>query len=348
MVVMEFRDGKVDVDIEEEIRKYGFDDARWTSTRVISSSPFRQDNEPSFFIDLETGGWGDSGAYTEEGKSGNFIELLMALRNESKAEVIEYLFDEHNVVYAIQDGQRIKIEHPKIFKERQEKVSLDENTITISTSPRLSKRGIGEQVQELFTIGYKEGLVGYTAFPWRNLKGELQNVKYRSTTGKKFFYEKGGLPVHNLIYGIHLTSIFKDVRIVVVVEGEIDALSFWQVGIPALAVGGSRINDKQARLIQYLDVDEIVLGGDNDKQGQLLNKYIAGAMKGAYKLSKIDYGKYSDANDVLMYEGESELLEMFNNRLPYRQIDVSTIRNGRNVVTGEILATNKQNQKGKM
>lgn len=335
MVVMEFRDGKVDVDIEEEIRKYGFEDARWTERRVISRSPFRNDNEPSFFIDLETGGWGDSGAYTVQGKSGNFLELLMALRNETKGEVIEYLFDEHKVVYSLQEGERIRVEHPKIRKEPEPKPNIDESKLVFSVSPRLIKRGIGEEVQQLFSIGYKEGLVGYTAFVWRNLQGEIQNVKYRSTRGKKFFYEKGGLPVHNLIYGIHLTNYIKDV--IVIVEGEIDALSLWQAGIPALAVGGSRINDKQARLIQYLDIQEIVLGGDNDEQGQLLNKYIADKLGKFYKLSRIDYGKHSDANDVLTVEGESSLVKAYNERLPYRQIQVNTIRNGRNIVTGEVL-----------
>jgi len=76
---------RINVDIEEELRLFPWNRARWTESKLIASSPFRDDNAPSFFVNLDgeyAGTWADSGAYGTEYESGNFVRLLAYLRNE--------------------------------------------------------------------------------------------------------------------------------------------------------------------------------------------------------------------------------------------------------------------------
>lgn len=324
MVVMEFRDGKVDVNIVEELQKYSFNEAKWTPTRLICASPFRDDHEPSFFVDLESGGWGDSGAYTLEDKSGNFVDLIMRLNKLGKSEAIEYLMEEHTVVYAIREGQRISIEKPRVHRlekrDKKAQAELDEvlKSLVVSYSPYLAKRGIYEMVQTDFEIGYNKGVDYHTAIPWHSVDGRIEAIKYRSVRDKKFFYQKGGIPVSNLLYGAHLKGKMKD--FVIVVEGEIDAMSFWQAGLPAVAVGGSGFNDNQADLLMKLGVGHIVLGGDNDRQGKALNKRVYNKLKDFATFSELDYGIYSDANDALVDKHEEALFSIFERRKKIRKI----------------------------
>lgn len=322
MVLMKFRDGTVNVDIREEVEKYDFDNAKFTHNRLISSSPFRDDDAPSFFIDLETGGWGDSGAYTDETKSGNFLELLMRLRGETKAETIEYLFSCYPVMYAIQEGKRIEVEVPELdYGESDIVLEACEDEVKIKPSEMLTKRGISESVQEMFRIGVNEKFPDNTAFPWITRDDIMVNVKYRNDKEKKFFYSKTGLPVNNFLFGTHLP--FTE-GYVVVVEGEVDAMSLREVGVPAVAVGGSTFNDKQANILKYLPIAEIVLGGDNDKQGDLLNSKIVDRVGEHYEYSIIEYGEHSDANDVLKYEGPGKLREIVEKRfrIPKISLDI--------------------------
>ena len=321
MVVMSFRDGKVNVNILEELEKYEWDNAKWTESRLICSSPFRDDNAPSFFIDLHTGGWGDSGAYTDDTVSGNFLDLLMKLNNFEKFEAIEYLFDNHSVVHHNKrSSDDTRLEGLTLPPENDIMYIQPKDDIVIEVSPRMSQRGISEEVQKLFNIGYSPEHKGYTAIPWMNRMGDIANIKYRSVQGKKFFFSKGAEPIHRLLYGAHLHEAIRDIGSVVVVEGEVDAMSFWTAGIPAVAVGTSKINEWQLRILQSLDVHEVVLGGDNDFQGQLLNKQVASGVVGSAVISEIDYGVHKDGNDVMTSEGVGGIIKMYNKRKPYEVI----------------------------
>lgn len=321
MALMKFQEGTVNVNIEYELSKYDFDNAKWTGSRLICSSPFRDDSAPSFFVDLESGGWGDSGADSEDLKSGNFLQLIGKLKGLQPKEVVDYLISEHDVVYSIKEGERITVVKPELTKvSKYDNLGKCSDLIVVSPSPRLNKRGISDETQALFKIGYNEEVKYHTAFSWFTYNGELATVKYRSTTGKSFFYSQTGQPTHLHVYGVHLHDKMSD--IVAITEGEIDALSFWEAGIPAVALGGSRFNATQAEIIRTLNVKEVILAGDNDEQGQLLNKFIARQLRGQFLLSEIDYGKHSDGNDVLTNEGKYGIVDIVDNRKPVRLINL--------------------------
>src|SRR5699024_4228297 len=99
---------RIEVDVEEEIRKYDWDNARWSGHKLIASSPFRPDRAPSFFVNFDTGGWADSGAIGEY-ESGNLIDLLAYLRGSNSQEVSEYLISEYGAGQIIETEDDIRI-----------------------------------------------------------------------------------------------------------------------------------------------------------------------------------------------------------------------------------------------
>lgn len=323
MTVLQIIGKRVDVDVEAEIRQYSWDRERWTPDKLIACSPFRSDSNPSFFVNLETGGWADSGGIGEY-TNGNLLTLLGYLRGTSSYEAGEYLIDIYGALYDISEGTEgevsLQIETPKLRSNTPSARQIDGENITQAVSPYIKSRGISDEVQRMFGIGYGEGHEGFTALPWHTADGRLANVKYRSTGEKRFFYESKATPVTTLVYGI---DVARGSSRVVIVEAEIDAISWWTAGIPAIALGGAHINDRQAELIMREGFSEIYFGGDNDDQGRKLNRLLADKLKGTAQLYEIDYGEEKDANDVLLRQGVEGLCESITQATPKHSIRVS-------------------------
>ncbi len=307
MPILSISGKQVDVDIESELRNYPWGRERWTSDKLIACSPFRHEARPSFFVNLETGGWADSGATIGE-DSGNFTTLLGYLRGAGEGEACDYLIDKYGALYDFEDTTKpLRIKSPKITDMGASTIELSGDTITSAVSPYITKRGISAEVQRMFSIGYGEGHEGFTAIPWHTVDDRLANVKYRSTSDKRFFYERDATAVKTLVYGIDVAEGKDEV---VIVEGEIDALSWWTAGIPAIAIGSAHMSDEQADLVRQGGFKRIYLGGDNDKQGRQMNELVARKLRGYAELFEVDYGKEKDANDVLLRHGARELVEI--------------------------------------
>src|SRR5699024_8339991 len=99
--------------------------------------------------------------------------------------------------------------------------------------------------------------------------GKLANIKFRKVSGKLFWYEKGAAPVRTLVYGID--KVYKhELKEVVVCEAEIDALSWYSSGKPAIALGGTTVTEKQLEIIRKSPIEELTLAMDNDSPGKLM------------------------------------------------------------------------------
>lgn len=122
----------------------------------------------------------------------------------------------------------------------------------------------------------------------------LVNKKYRSG-GKKFTQSKNGKPI---LYNINAAIGADEVYIV---EGEIDALSFIQIGVKAVLSIPNGANDNDAYWINsepYLkNVKKFYIATDMDDKGILIADKIAQRL-GRYRCERINFeGK--DANDDL-------------------------------------------------
>lgn len=108
------------------------------------------------------------------------------------------------------------------------------------------------------------------AFPYFDVDGDLQAVRYRTAlTGNRFRWQNGAEP-KRLLYGAWWLPLWREkgIQRVLLVEGESDCLTLWQAGIPAVGVAGADcLSEHNARL---LDGFEVVLWLEPDSGGRKL------------------------------------------------------------------------------
>jgi len=234
------------------------------------------------------------------------------MRGVSYEESVEYLVEKYGDRFVYKTDDNINI--PKVSIKEKKKVTLDESVLTKATSGYLLSRGISEKTQEQYCLGYNKENKGYTAIGWTSHKDNtVQAIKYRSTRGKDMFYEPGGRGINTLVFGLFHVKHFDSV---VICEGEIDALSFIEVGIPAIAVGTASISRRQVDLIKYCGFKTIYLGGDNDEAGKKFNKQMESAFIRYMDVLQIDYGRHKDSNDFLKRGDEEELRQLCDRAKP--------------------------------
>lgn len=295
-----------DVDVEAELREFEWEKPRWQADKLVAASPFRYDKTPSFMVRLQpygdypAGVWTDSGAYDDEWRSGNFIKLLSFLRNESYEETEDYL----RMKYGTNQSGEIKLIKPRLHIKRYRQTLNKE--ITPKTTEYLVGRGISADVQRMFGVGYCP-TSNAIMLPWRLPDGRLANIKYRKTYGKAFWYERNAWPIRELVYGMDII-LARKIKRAVIVEAEIDAQSFWTVGVPAIAVGGASFNQYKRDVILRSPIEELTIATDNDKPGEYLRKEIEAELRGrlAIKHARIR-PPYKDANEALMKDGAEAL-----------------------------------------
>ncbi|MBU5266239.1 toprim domain-containing protein [Virgibacillus proomii] len=288
MPILKIGDDVADVDIREELEQFPWHRPRWTSEKLIAASPFRYDRTPSFFVNLDgeyAGTWADSGAYDADYESGNFVKLLAFLRDETYEETAEYLLSTYGL-NSVNAGDNLRL--PKLHLPKQRKpVVLAETTLKpyAYKHPYLTKRGISEKVQRFMGVGFSRQANAIT-LPWRYANGKLANVKYRKTQGKAFWYRKGAEPVRHLVYGID--KVYRHgLSEVYICEAEIDVMSVYTAGKPAIAIGGASISDKQIELIRKSPIERVIIATDSDKAGEKVKRQLIDALKGAVELREV-------------------------------------------------------------
>jgi twinkle protein len=130
------------------------------------------------------------------------------------------------------------------------------------------------------------------------VNSELVNIKFRD--GQKNFKLVSGAEL--VFYNLDAISGKKEV---VIVEGEIDCLSFYEIGIynvvsvPNGASKGGRLEYLDNCWHYFEDVDKIYIATDNDEAGRALREELARRL-GKERCAIVDYGPYKDANEWLV------------------------------------------------
>ena len=128
----------------------------------------------------------------------------------------------------------------------------------------LQGRGLSPQTIEAFKVVEQvRGDATYVLFPYFSEAGEYLNGKARNIDNKKDMrQETGAMPC---LFGWHL--IDPKLRTVAIAEGELDAMSLHQVGIPALSVNAGAGNhqwiendwerlERFSEILVFFDCDE--------------------------------------------------------------------------------------------
>lgn len=139
----------------------------------------------------------------------------------------------------------------------------------------------------------------------------LTNKKYRSAN-KRFTQTKD---TKKLFYGINDIIGFKEVYIV---EGELDKLAFWEIGIKnciSVPNGANDLNDIFDTCENYIkDIEKYYIAVDTDGPGLKLEKELIKRF-GKWKCERIQF-KGNDANDTLKIS-KLELIECIEKSIPY-------------------------------
>ena len=235
----------------------------------------------------KAGVWKD---FADSGKGGDLIDLLMACRGYSKAAAVE----EAKAFLSLKDSE------PGFTPERKKYKLPDKPKCQTPKSAVLAfmqSRGISDSTLKAYRVGEQDGNV--VVFPYLQ-DGLLKFVKFRSAHEKKFWASKDSEPV---LFGWQV--IPEDARMLIITEGEIDSLSFYEQGMPALSIpfGGegdgkqdSWIASEWERLLMF---DTIYLALDNDAPGDNGAEYIAQRL-GRHRCRRVRFGQYKDANQAHM------------------------------------------------
>lgn len=145
--------------------------------------------------------------------------------------------------------------------------------------PYMYKRGLTDDIIELFDIGYDADSKCIT-FPVKDIQGNCLFIARRSVVGKYFNYPTGAVkPLYGLyeLYSVGLIGKYNHghdtVKEIIVTESMLDALSFWTIGKYAVALNGTG-NELQFKQLRDLTCRKIILATDNDKAGKEARKRI--------------------------------------------------------------------------
>lgn len=237
----------------------------------------------------KAGVWSDFAS----GEKGDLIDLWMACRGLAVAQAL----------HEAKDWLGVRDVHPapepKTFK-RPAKPQCHQPRGRVREW--LAGRGLEDRTMTAFKVAEQErdGKT-YAVFPYLR-DGELVNVKYRNPDEKRDMRQEGG--AEPCLFGWHL--IDPKARTVAITEGEIDAMTLWQAGIPALSVNAGAgnhqwIESDWTRLERF---SEILVAFDKDDAG---NKGASEVIRrlGVARCKRLVFPA-KDANDWLIQGASGE------------------------------------------
>lgn len=214
----------------------------------------------------KAGVWADFAS----GENGDLIDLWAAVRGCSMAAAMT----EAKQYLGVRDTMPER--EVKAFK-RPEKPKCQ--TPKAAVKAWLNGRGITDETIAAFKVAEQlRGDKAYAVFPYLR-DGELVNAKYRNPAEKRDMRQEGG--AEPCLFGWHL--IDPKARQVAICEGEIDAMTLHQVGIPALSVNAGAGNhqwiendwnrlERFSDILIFFDADEAGQKGANEVAHRLGNE----------------------------------------------------------------------------
>lgn len=127
----------------------------------------------------------------------------------------------------------------------------------------LADRGISKEICNKFDIGCDPVEMCVT-FPIKDLHGNIKFIQTRSINNK-FYFIPAGIKKTDFLFGGY-ECIIGNYRTVWIVESVFNALTLWELGIPAVALLGTG-GGQQYNLLQQLPAREFVIALDNDAAG---------------------------------------------------------------------------------
>lgn len=176
-------------------------------------------------------------------------------------------------------------------------------------------RGLSKETIDRFNLGYdpEKNLVTIPYNP--DCKGYVDRVLWDGNSK----YYKHGNELFNVdaLYEVGINAwLSGGSDYLFVTEGQIDALSFEEIGLSAIGLGGVNEIKKLVGLIKKASSDKIfILALDNDKAGsratgKFIEELAEAELDQKYIVISDIYGKYKDANEFLIADREGFIERM--------------------------------------
>jgi DNA primase len=185
----------------------------------------------------------------------------------------------------------------------------------VAQTDYFNKRGLSKEIVDRFNLGYdvEKNLI---TIPYNSdCKGYVHRVLWDS--GYKYCKHGNGLFNVDALYESSINALLFGSRdYVFICEGQIDAMSFGEIGISAIGLGGMNEVSKLVNQLKEKPCNKIlVMALDNDRAG----KYATGKFIEELAEAELDqdyivdsnlYGKYKDANEYLVSERKGFMEKM--------------------------------------
>lgn len=247
---------------------------------IIALCPFHGDTHPSFYLNKHSGLWLCHAC----GVSGN--------RNQLSQRLLGVEFGEQTTV------NDLLASIDRLTEAEHRRPPVPESILgnyEFPTTYWREHRGFGPEVIERFQLGF-DPMREHATIPVRDHTGELLGIirrVLREGGGPKYLHPKG-LPTSELLFGSWLPLPKR----VFLTEGPLDAISLWDVGLPALAQFGSHLKAAQAELLHRLGVHSVCVWPDNDQAGIEGLKKTRDVLTGIRMEVVIPREEFKDANSV--------------------------------------------------
>lgn len=245
------------------------------------------------------------------GKSGDVFRFIIEHQHKTFVEAAEIIATRYNITLEYEGikkayqppTERLEKLSPKIIKYFEDRGISNNTTLRFKLSEATEWMPKAEKEIPVICFNY-----------YRN--DQLVNIKFRGS-GKDFKMSKGSeLIFYNL-------DAIKNERSVVIVEGEIDAMTLHEAGVYNVVSvpNGAQSNGKLEYLDncwQYFeDKDTIFLMLDNDEPGQKLREELARRL-GKNRCFKLEYpADCKDANEVMVKHGKEKILQMLSEAIEW-------------------------------
>lgn len=183
-------------------------------------------------------------------------------------------------------------------------------------------RGINPHIGARFRLGYvPAGVPGWERFAGRlavpNLcaAGHVVGIKFRDLTGNSDSKYDQPAAQQSRLY--NLRCLAENGSLIVITEGELDAIAVTQLGFPAIGVpGASAWKRRHALLIE--GYERVVIVADADKAGRDMAKKIT---EGNLPVAVVEPpGGCKDANEALIEGFGDELAHLIRGEVEHDQV----------------------------
>lgn len=209
-------------------------------------------------------------------------------------------------IYIIRTEEKKTVEHKNFTPpNRTNLTKLTPEGLQFFINRRISQEAVNH-----FKIAERNGWV---AFPYL-FNGELVNIKYKNTKEKKYMQSPNG---KHVLFNYDEAKKF---NAVVVCEGEEEVMCWFDAGVPygvSVDVGAPNPTDKVEKKLECItncfdifeNADVIYIATDNDENGRRLKDELLRRFT-IEKVRIVDFGKYKDGNEYLLYESKEKLAQL--------------------------------------